>query len=88
MKSIVYLLLVSATSAFISEDLHEIASKQPEIAILQNKLQKMQRLKPRIHRAVGNINEMLKHPQREEEQAFSADPVVKQKIQSKAKVPK
>ena len=48
----------------------------------------MQRLKPRIHRAVGNINEMLKHPQREEEQAFSADPVVKPKIQSKAKVPK
>ena len=39
----------------------------------------MQRLKPRLHRAVGNINEMLSHPEREEEQAFSLDPIPVQK---------
>ena len=40
----------------------EIASRAPEVAILENKLDKMQSLTPRMHNAVYGIHDLLTTP--------------------------
>ena len=63
MKLAVLLLLSAVQSTrFISEDMKEIASHAPEIAILQNKVEKMQDLKPRLHNAVSGVHDLVRTP--------------------------
>lgn len=53
----------------ISATMRDIASREPQVAVLQNKLNKIQSLKPRLNVAKHDIDEMLKDPVVQEDES-------------------
>ena len=51
----------------ISSTMRDIASREPQIAVLQNKLNKMQALKPRLDIANQDIDNLLRQPTAKED---------------------
>ena len=50
----------SLKNQFITDGLREIASKAPEIGVIQHRLERLDALRPRIKEAMGDIKEVLR----------------------------